>query len=140
MVGGDIARVALAGQNFSVASGSDGSLKLGGYKPTARRMGGGETVFTGEQEDWAMAGVDVAIDASSNQLDFLQSTANALEPVSCEVELIDGTVYFGQGLLVDDHSFSTGKSIATLTIMGAGQLAKHGPSGGGLLGLGFLGL
>ena len=136
--GGDLARVAIAGQSFSVASGSSGSIRLGGYKPTSRRMGDGSTIFTGELEDWSMSGMDLAIDASGGQLDFLQSTANALEAVPCEVELNDGTVYSGSGLVVDSYDYNTATTTVTLSMMGAGQLLKQASSKGGLLG--FLGL
>ena len=125
IVGGDIFGVSIAGVNFSVASGSNGTLTLGGYKPTTRRMGDGSTIVTGEAFDWSMNDVDLAIDASSNQLDYLQSVANALELVPITVTLVDGTVYQGKGIPTDDHPYSTAKATATVTIMGAGQLTKQ---------------
>ena len=95
IVGGDILDVGVAGVHFAVASGSAGKLTLGGYKPTTRRMGGGSTIITGERFDWSMTDVDLAIDASSNQLDYLQSVANALAFVAI-------TIAGGYGRNIDD--------------------------------------
>lgn len=124
-VGGSISALSIGGSDFAVASDSDVTLKLGGTKPTTHRNGDGTTRVTGEREDWSLSDIDVSIDASGNQLDFLQSVANALEMVPCTITLIDGTIWGGTGLPVDDRSFSTAKSVMRLSLMGSGQLIKQ---------------
>jgi len=47
--------------------------------------------------------------------------------VPCTINLVDGTVYQGNGLVVDNGGFSTAKATASLTLMGSGQLTKQGP-------------
>ena len=123
--GGSITALSVGGQDFAVASDSDVSLKLGGTKPTTHRNGDGSTRVTGEREDWSLSDIDVSVDASAGQLDFLQIVANALELVPCTITLIDGTIYGGSGIPVDDRSFSTGKSVMRLSLMGSGQLTKQ---------------
>jgi len=121
-VGGSILEVTIAGEHYAVASDSDVRLKLGGTKPTVHKNGDGSTRVTGEQEPWSLSDIDVSIDASSNQLVVLQRVANAMEHVTCTIELIDGTVYQGRGLLVDDRDFSTAKAVMRLNLMGDGEL------------------
>jgi hypothetical protein len=123
--GGSISALSIGGQDFAVASDCDVSLKMGGTKPTTHRNGDGTTRVTGAREDWALSDIDVSIDASENQLDFLQSVANALELVPCTITLIDGTIYGGSGIVADDRSFSTAKSVMRLSLMGSGQLTKQ---------------
>jgi hypothetical protein len=150
MVGGSIKRLELAGRNFSVAADADVRLKLGGTKVTAVRNGDGSTRYVGEEEDWALLGVTVAIDASANAeapqlptgrgwasrdvsidtsnknaLYFLQDIVREMDPVPCAIELIDGTIFHGSGLVVGDREYSTAKATMTLDIMGSGELTKQ---------------
>ncbi len=141
--GGSISSLSIGGNDFSVASDCDVGLRIGGLKPTTHRNGDGTTRVTGEQEDWALNDIDVSVDASSGQLQFLQSVANQLEPVNCTITLIDGTIYQGSGLPVSDRDFSTAKSVMRLSLMGSGQLTKQEPPLlGGIIGkiAGALGL
>jgi hypothetical protein len=127
-VGGSILSVSIDSVDFAVAADAEVTLKLGGTKVTARRSGSGATRYTGEEEDWALSGIEVSIDLSRddvNPLDYLQRVADTLEPVPCTITLIDGTVYQGNGLVVDDHDFSTAKATAGLTLMGEGKLTKQ---------------
>jgi len=138
-LGGSISAISIGGSDFAVASDSDVSVKLGGFKPSTHRNGDGTSRVTGEREDWALGDIDVSIDASGNQLDYLQSVANALEMVPCTITLVDGTIWGGKGIVVDDRSFSTAKTTMRLSLMGSGQLTKQ-PASSGLLGLGIFGL
>lgn len=124
-VGGSVQAISIGGNDYSVAADSDVKLKFGGIKPTTRRNGDGSTRITGEREDWSLSDIDVSVDASSGQLDYLQSVANELEFVACTITLIDGTVYQGQGIPVGDHDFSTAKSVVSLTLMGSGALTRQ---------------
>lgn len=133
-VGGSIAAVSIGGQNFAVASDCDVGLNLGAIKPTTRRNGDGTTRVTGERQDWSLTDIDLSIDASADQLSFLASIANALELTNCTITLIDETVYQGNGIPIGDFSFSTGKSVLRLSLMGEGQLTKQASGLGGLLG------
>jgi hypothetical protein len=127
-VGGSIASVSIDSVDYAVAADADVALKMGGTKVTARRSGSGATRYTGEEEDWSLSGIEVSIDLGRNDvepLDYLQRVADALEAVPCTITLIDGTVYSGMGLVVDDHDYSTAKATAGLTLMGQGKLTRQ---------------
>jgi hypothetical protein len=125
-VGGDIQEVSISGVNFAVASQSDVKFRLGGTKVTVRPNGNGKTArYTSESEEWSLSGIDIEINHDRDDLGFLQRTADALEPVNCTITLVDGVVYQGKGLLVDEHDYSTAKATSGLTLAGEGQLARQ---------------
>src|ERR1700733_11815216 len=97
MVGGSILAVSIAGNDFAVAADADAKLRLGGVKNTARKFGNGTTAFTQETESWSLSDIELAIDASRGQIQFLQSVANQGDPFPCTITLIDETVYSGIG-------------------------------------------
>jgi hypothetical protein len=124
-VGGSIQAVSIGGTDFSVAADADVMLDLGGTKPTVHRNGDGSSRVTGEEVPWSLSGIEVAIDASRNQLVFLQSVAHSMEFVNCTITLVDGTTYQGLGMVVDDRAYSTAKATMPLALMGSGELTSQ---------------
>lgn len=124
-VGGSIKEVTVDGRPFSVAADADVTLKIGGKKTTPTPNGDGTARYLGEVECWSLSGIDIAIDHDKADAQFLQDNADAMEPVACTIEFIDGTVYQGKGLVADDHDFSTAKATTGLTLMGEGKLTAQ---------------
>lgn len=124
-VGGSLKAITVDGRPFSVAADADVSLKLGGKKTTPTPNGDGTARYLGEVECWSLSGIDIAIDHDKDDQGFLQSNADAMAPVNCTIEMIDGTVFQGKGLVADDHDFSTAKAVTGLTLMGEGKLTPQ---------------
>ncbi len=124
-VGGSIKEISIDGRPFSVASDADVALKLGGKKISPSANGDGTARYLGEVECWSLSGIDIAVDHDKGDQGFLQSNADAMTPVNCTIELIDGTVFQGKGIVADDHDFSTAKATTGLTLMGEGKLTPQ---------------
>jgi len=123
-VGGSVQEISIAARNFAVASDADVKLNLGAMKPTAHRNGNGSTRYTYERQSWSLSELEVSIDASGDQLQFLQDIANSLEPVDCTITLADDTIYQGVGR-PDLGDYSTAKATISLALVGSGQLTRQ---------------
>jgi|SRR6185369_6293236 len=124
-VGGSIKEITIDGRPFAVAADADVKLKLGGKKVDVQANGNGTARALGTVEPWSLSDIDIAIDHDKADAQFLKANADAMEFVSCTIELIDGTVYQGKGLVAGDHDFSTAKATTGLTLMGQDQLTAQ---------------
>ena len=124
-VGGSIKEVTIDGRPFAVAADADVKLKLGGKKVEVQANGNGTARALGTVEPWSLSDIDIAIDHDKGDAQFLQDNADAMEFVTCTIELIDGTVYQGSGLVADDHDYSTGDATTGLTLMGQDKLTAQ---------------
>ena len=124
-VGGSIKAITIDGRPFSVAADADVALKRGGKKITVASNGDATARYLGEVEPWSLSGIDVSIDNNKDDAGFLQANADAMTAVNCTIELIDGNVFQGKGIVADDHDFSTAKAVTGITLMGEGNLTSQ---------------
>lgn len=124
-VGGSIKEITIDGRPFAVAADADVKLKLGGKKVEVQANGNGTARALGTVEPWSLSDIDIAVDHDKGDADFLQANADAMEFVTCTIELIDGTVFQGSGLVADDHDYSTAKATTGLTLMGQDKLTAQ---------------
>lgn len=124
-VGGSVKAFTVDSRPFSVAAGADVELVIGGIKVTVEMNGDGTPRFLGEMTGWSLSNIDAAIDNDKDDLGFLQGIQNAMTPVTCTIELIDGRVYQGKGLPADQVKFSTGKATSGLMLAGGGTLTPQ---------------
>lgn len=124
-VGGSVKAFTVDSRPFSVAADADVTFRIGGKKVTVAMNGDGTPRYLGEVEGWSLSGIDAAIDNDKDDLGFLQSNADAMAEVDCTIELIDGTVFQGKGIVADDHNYSTAKATTGLSLMGGGKLTPQ---------------
>jgi hypothetical protein len=124
-VGGSIKEITIDGRPFPVAADADVALKIGGKKITVASNGDGSARYLGEVGPWSLSGIDISIDHDKADIQFLQDNADAMTAVSITIELIDGTVFQGKGIVADDHDFSTAKATTGLSLMGEGKLSAQ---------------
>jgi len=124
-VGGSVKAFTVDSRPFSVAADADVELKIGGNKVTVEMNGDGTPRYLGAVEGWSLSNIDAAIDNDRDDLGFLQGIANAMKEVPCTIELIDGTVFQGKGIVADDHNYHTGKATAGIMLAGGGTLTPQ---------------
>jgi hypothetical protein len=150
IVGGSIASIAISGREFSVAADADVKLFVGGRVGHLERNGDQKTSrFVYTNENWSLTGAQIAIDHERGDLQFLASLRDDTElylhhdnvieddgvmrrlttfmlrgalATRVEIELVDGTVYWGVGIPVGKVEVSTWTSLAAVDFEGTGKL------------------
>src|SRR5262245_58964599 len=121
-VGGSIESVSIRGRLFPVAADADVSRKLGGFENEIQSNGDGSGRMVKTRVPWLLDGVQVEINDSRADAEFLQEIADSLETVPITVTLASGVTYQGNGTVSGEIGTSSQSTTATLSLSGTGSL------------------
>lgn len=123
--GGSIESVSLSGRVFGVASDADSNRKLGGYMNEVQANGNQTTRQVKKFEPWMVDGLQLSIDDTRGDQEFLQDLANRTSEYTCLVTYASGESYQGEGQITGDLQVSSMNTTGTVVLMGSGTLNKQ---------------
>ncbi len=123
--GGSIESVSIAGRTFSVAADADSNRKLGGFMNEVQQNGDGTARMVKTRESWMIDGLQLSIDDSRGDQEFLQGVADgdAFEP--CLITYVSGESYQGEGTITGDLQTGSQNTTASVVLMGTGTLTRQ---------------
>lgn len=124
-VGGSIESISINGRNFPVASDAEASRKLGGFENEVQANGDGTARIVKTRVPWSLDGVQVEIDDSRGDEEFLQEIANGNAFVPVDITFASGLTYSAQGIVTGEISASSQNATATIALMGPGSLTQQ---------------
>ena len=124
-IGGSIESISLSGRNFSVAADAEAQRKLGGFENEVMANGDGTARLIKTRVPLSIAGLTVEVDDDRGDHEFLQSLANELDFFAISITYPSGVVYQGRAQLTGEMTVSNQSSVATINLMGPGELTKQ---------------
>jgi hypothetical protein len=124
-IGGSIQSVSIRGRLFAVASDAEANKKLGGFENEVQANGNGTARLVKTRVPWSIDGLQIEIDDTRADHEFLKEIADSLEFVAITMELVSGAIYQGEGQIVDEVTSSSQSATATITLMGPGTLTQQ---------------
>lgn len=121
-IGGSIEAVDLSGREFAVTAEATGNRKLGGFENAVNSNGNGSARTTKTRVPWMLSGLDLEIDDTRGDQEYLQDLANRKDYFDVSVTLVSGVTYNGTGQIVEAIEFDTTNSTASLSLSGPGSL------------------
>lgn len=123
--GGSIESVSLAGREFAVASDADASVKLGGFENEQQSNGNSTSRLIKTRVAWAVTGLQLEVDDSNGDHDFLQERADAKRNEVFTITYADGTTRQGSGAITGELMLSTQSATAAVNFAGPGKLTRQ---------------
>jgi hypothetical protein len=124
-IGGSIQSVSIRGRLFPVASDAEANKKLGGFENEVQANGNGTARLVKTRVPWSIDGLQIEIDDTRADHEFLKEIADSLEFVAVTMELVSGAIYQGEGQIVEEVTSSSQNATATITLMGPGTLTQQ---------------
>lgn len=124
-VGGPIEEITLAGRSFAVAGDVDATRILGGRTNTVSPNGNGTARKIEEVRPWSLDGVNLSIDDTAGDHEFLQELAERKGFFPITVTLASGSVWSGSGTITGDISSSTQNTTASVGLQGPQRLERQ---------------
>lgn len=124
-VGGSIESIAIKGRPFPVASDSDVNRKLGGFENAVNANGDGTARMVKTRVPWSLSGINVEIDDTRGDHEFLQEIADGKDYVPLEITLVSGITWSGRGTISDAIEYSTTNAYAGITLSGPQALEQQ---------------
>ena len=124
-VGGSIESISIRGRLFPVAADAEATRKLGGFENEVQPNGDGSGRIVKTRVAWSLDGLQVEINDTRADQEFLQEIADGLEAVPITITLASGTTYQGKGIVTGELGASTQNATATIGIMGEGTLTQQ---------------
>jgi|SRR5688572_12469463 len=124
-IGGSIQSVSIRGRLFAVASDAEANKKLGGFENEVQANGNGTARLVKTRVPWSIDGLQIEIDDTRADHEFLKEIADSLEFVAITMELVSGAIYQGEGQIIEEVTSSSQNATATITLMGPGTLTQQ---------------
>jgi hypothetical protein len=124
-VGGSIQSISIRGRIFPVASDAEANKKLGGWENEVQANGDGTARLVKTRVPWSIDGLQIEINDSRADHEFLKEIANSFDFVPITMELASGVVYEGTGQISEEVTSSSQSATATITLMGPGDLVQQ---------------
>ncbi len=121
-IGGSIEEVSLAGRIFSVPADVDTGRKLGGFENEFQANGNGTGRLIKTRTGWAIDGLLVQIDDTSDDEDFLKDLADRADFFPITVNYVSGAVRQGSGQIVGENPTASQAASKAISLMGPGEL------------------
>ena len=117
-MGGPIESVTLKGRRFAVDAESDMELNLGGFINENKPNGDGSFRTIKSRRLAGAKGGALSVDNDRGDNEFIQSIADEINPVDCDITLCDGTVYSGNMSIVGEFTYKTKDSLCEIELSG----------------------
>lgn len=124
-VGGSIESISINGREFAVASDAEANRKLGGFENEVQANGNGTARIVKTRMPWALDGVQIEIDDSRGDQEFLQGIADRNVFVDVAITFASGLVYQGQGMITGELQASSQNATASISLGGPGQMTAQ---------------
>ena len=125
-VGGSIEAISLAGREFAVSAEATANRSLGGSKNEVKMNGNQISARLIKVANmWKLTGVEVEIDDSRNDQEYLQDLANLQDFFDMNVTFASGTTWQGTGQIVEEIEYDSQNASATLAFNGPGTLTAQ---------------
>ncbi len=124
-IGGSIQSISIRGRLFAVASDAEANIKLGGFENEVAANGNATARLIKTRVPWSIDGLQIEIDNTRADHEFLKEIADSLEFVDFTIELAGGAIFQGEGQLVDEVTVSTQSATATIAAMGPANLTQQ---------------
>lgn len=116
--GGDIRSFKIKGREFEPAPEAAFELMLSGYDNTYTATGNGKAVGVQRRVLGGMDGVEVSIDNSRGDLEYLIDLKNTGNVVPVNLTLADGSAWTGSLGIEGEFRFNTGEGRASFALRG----------------------
>jgi hypothetical protein len=124
-VGGSIESISIRGRLFPVASDAESNKKLGGFENEVAANGDGTARLIKTRVPWSLDGLQIEINDSRADAEFLQEIADGHDFVPITITLASGVTYQATGTVTDEVSSSSQSATATITLSGPGNLSQQ---------------
>jgi hypothetical protein len=124
-VGGSIEKISIRGRIFPVAADAEVNRKLGGFENEVQPNGNGSARKIMTRVPWLLDGVQVEIDDTRADLEFLQEIADDQEFVSITITLANRKTYQGTGTITGEVQASSQNTTASISLSGQGTLTQQ---------------
>jgi hypothetical protein len=124
-VGGSIESISIRGRLFPVAADAEANKKLGGFENEIQPNGDGTGRLVKTRVSWAIDGLQVEVNDSRADAEFLQEIADGLELVSITITYASGVTYQGDGTITSEVQSSSQNATASVTLSGVGKLTQQ---------------
>lgn len=124
-VGGPIQEVSLRGRIFPVAADADTQRKLGGSENEHQPNGDGSARLIKSRVVWSISGLQLEIDDSRNDHEYLQELADLNDNYAIAVTYANGETYQGTGQIMGELSVSSQNTTGSVGLSGPGNLTKQ---------------
>lgn len=124
-IGGSLISLSLDGRQFAVPADTDVTMKLGGFENETQANGDGTVRDVKTRIPWSMSGVQVSLDDSQSDLEYLQGLADSDIPVDVVAELASGALYTGKGAVNGELQQTTQNAVGQFDLMGPGKLTQQ---------------
>ncbi len=122
MVGGIAKTITIDARSFG--GGGPVTINLGGAVTSLTYTGNSKAIVSSEPKGWKVTGCKVPIDATRQDLEFLQGVASATSFVACSVEFQDTTAYTGTGKITGEVSYNSEAGVAEFDMEGEGEMEQ----------------
>lgn len=124
-VGGSIESISIRGRLFPVASDAEANKKLGGFENEVAANGDSTARLIKTKVPWSIDGLQVEINDTRGDAEFLQEIADALDFVDITMTLASKVTYAGTGTITDEVQSSSQSATATINLQGPGSLEQQ---------------
>lgn len=124
-IGGSIESISIEGRSFAVTADAESNRKLGGYENEVQANGDGTARLIKTRTNWMLDGVNIEIDDSRNDHEYLQNLANQSAFASFVISYASGIAWQGTGQLTGEMQASSQSATMSLSIMGTGELTQQ---------------
>lgn len=124
-VGGSIESISIRGRILPVAADAEANKKLGGFENEIQPNGDGTGRLVKTRVAWAIDGLQVEINDSRADAEFLQEIADGLELVSITITYASGVTYQGDGTVTSEVQSSSQNATASISLAGVGKLTQQ---------------
>lgn len=122
-IGGSIEAVSLSGREFPVSAEATANRKLGGSSNEVKMNGNQSTArLIKTAMPWMLSGLEVEIDDSRNDQEYLQDLADSQNYFAVAVTFASGFTWQGEGQIVEDVEMDSQNATASLSLSGPGKL------------------
>lgn len=115
---GDIAQLTINSREFDCAKEGSADLTLAGKTNELSLNGNGTAHIKQSRKPAGFSGLPISIDATRQDLEFLQDLSDTAESVPVIMTLVSGVAYSGSLAIVGDLNHGTGEGTLTLEMRG----------------------
>jgi hypothetical protein len=115
---GDIRHCTIKGREFDPAPEASPTIMLSGYTNDAAPTGNGNMQLTAKRKLGGIDSLDLSIDDTRQDLEFLQDLADSGETVPVTLTLASGIAYNGSLAITGEIQKNTGDGKASLSMRG----------------------
>ena len=124
-IGGSVESISIRGRIFPVAADADINLKLGGFSNEVAANGNGSARIIKTREPLMIEGMQIEIDNSRADHEFLQEIADGFDYVPIAITFASGVTYSGKAVITEQPQVSTQSTTATINVAGEGKLTQQ---------------